>query len=909
MFVCFFLLATFLSDMNMYYNNAKSKTVFGTKFLLSLSLMVVHFFAHGSQRTMETINEGWHFYRGEINLLGKPIPQANWESINLPHTWNAEDAYELKEYYRGAGYYKRNLKLPVKYKGKRIFIKFEGALLYAEVWVNGKHVGSHKGGYTAFSFDVTDYVNLGDNALMVKVDNSMQDISPLSGDFTLFGGIYRDVWLITTEAAHFDMENMGSDGIFITTSGVAQGNPSVALRGKLQYHGKKSLRLRILNEVYNAEGKLVATSDKKIKIQKAGTFDFVLDAIAIPKAHLWSPDTPYLYIVKTKIEDLQTKQVIDELSNPLGLRWFRFDPKEGFFLNGKSYKLNGVCRHQDQKGLGSALSDEMHRRDIKLVKELGANFIRISHYPQDRAILEQCDRLGLLVWEEIPIVDMVADNPAFFSSCESQLSEMIRQHYNHPSIIMWGYMNEIMLGTIRKVTDGERPKLMKATVALAKRLESLVQQEDPLRTSVVAQHSDSTYDKLGLSEISKVIGWNLYKGWYGGDFSLFGKFLDTRQKIQPDKPLIVSEYGAGSDRRVHSLQPECFDFSIEYQQLYLEKMLPMINERKFVAGATLWNFIDFSSAIRDETMPRINNKGILYNDRSRKDVFYYYKSAWRSDTPVLHIASRDWSDRMGLNLGEGKGGVTQPVKVYANLKEVELFHNGRSLGKKKLENCNAIWQVDFVEGQNILIAKGTWKDKEVNDIDQVNFKSYPFFLHEVPRDFELAVNVGSTSYFTDGYSNLTWVPDKSYVKGSWGHIGGKILRSTPDRIGVQMEIKGTYNQPLFQTMLTDLSSYKFDVPTGSYELEVLLTEPGEKQSSLLNDIGFDPSTAQSASQFSLSINGSSKFENLNLREEYGALTAVTKRYIIECKADEGILVEFFKQKGSTLLSGIKIRKI
>ena len=282
--------------------------------------------------------------------------------------------------------------------------------------------------------------------------------------------------------------------------------------------------------------------------------------------------------------------------------------KEDSPLNGKPYKLRGICRHQDQKPIGVALTDEMHRRDIKLMKEMGANFIRISHYPQDDALLEMCDELGMLAWEEIPIIDIVPDTPGYTENCErNTVREMIRQHYNHPSIITWGYMNEILLVTQRLYKKEEELKpILERTLALANRLEVVLKEEDTTRVSTMAFHGSNSYNEVGLGSITDIVGWNLYQGWYGGNLTGFEQYLEEQHKKYPSHPMIVSEYGAGSDKRLHSLQPfyfHAFDFSIEYQQKYLEHYLPVLEETSYICGGTHWNFIDFSSALRDRICP------------------------------------------------------------------------------------------------------------------------------------------------------------------------------------------------------------------------------------------------------------------------------------------------------------------
>ncbi len=861
-------------------------------------------------RQKETINESWYFCQGDpAGAEQQATDHSAWQHINLPHCWNATDSYQTKDYYRGPGWYRKMLAVPARYHGQRLYLRFDGASLRADVYVNGTYIGYHKGGYTAFSFDVTDHLRTdGPNILAVRVDNSEQDIPPLSADFTFFGGMYRDVWLIGVNPQHFDMDNMASPGVFIETPQVSEEKATVRIHGALTNRSDRDRKIELTQEIRDADDRLVSRERKNITLKagKKTPFDVQINPVQSPR--LWCPEDTYLYTVVSRLTDARSGQLIDELIQPLGFRWFAFDAQTGFSLNGRPCKLNGVCRHQDQQYLGSALTDDQHRRDMQLMRELGMNFFRISHYPQDDAILEQCDRMGLIAWEEIPVVNYIAPNEEFASNCETQLREMIRQHYNHPSVMMWGYMNEIMLGTLRKSHEPGYELLKEETARLTRHLEAVVHEEDPYRVSVTAQHENvPAYDALGLSAIPDVLGWNLYQGWYGGKVTDFGRFMDEQHRLHPERPHIISEYGAGSDIRIHSLEPECFDFSIEYQQYYTEEIVRQINERPYIAGASMWNFIDFGSAVREETMPHVNNKGIVYANRRPKDLYYYYQAVW-SEHPVLHIASRDWMARTGISDKGQAQTVEQPVKVYSNLAQVELWVNGTSLGTRATDNCHAIWNVPFRNGNNILTAKGrTAAGEWVEDVLKVSFRLQPSDLTLPQPDLDLGVNVGSTAYFTDANSGYTWVPDRPYSPGSWGYVGGEIHRSNPSRLGIQAEVAGTDNQPLYQTLRQGLEEYRFDVPRGRYEVELLFADPQEKGAVLYDLGGGHGGQAEGGRSFSVQINEETVWEDLNLQKQYGALFAVARRYTITTQGSEGISVKFRARQGETLLNGIRVR--
>lgn len=863
-----------------------------------------------AQRESKTINDGWRFYRGDAHAASaSDFNDESWEKVSLPHTWNT-DAYTDKDYYKGVGWYRKAFTIPESWSNKQLYLRFEAASKAATVYVNGRLVGEHCGGYTAFTFDITPYCSFSSvNHIAVCVDNARQDIPPISGDFTFFGGIYRDVWLIATSKQHFSLSDMASDGVFIDTPEVSATTASLAIRGKVENHQSNAVQLQLEHAVYHPDGSLIQTIKKQVRLAANASHSFHHTAKPIQSPNLWSPESPMLYRIETVLRNTKTNEVVDHLSQSTAFRWYRFDGKEGFFLNGKPYKLRGMCRHQDQKPYGVALSDEMHRRDMLLMKEMGVNFIRISHYPQDAAILEQCDKLGMLAWEEIPVIDIVPDTEGYADVCEQNLQEMIRQHYNHPSVITWGYMNEILLVTLRRYKKPEELNpILERTLALTKRLEEVVRKEDPYRVSTIAFHGSNAYNQYGLGDITHVIGWNLYQGWYGGEFKGFDSFLERQQKEHPNHPVIVSEYGAGSDRRLHSLQPKSFDFSIEYQQKYLEHYLPVIEREKYISGGTHWNFIDFSSALRDESMPRINNKGLVYADRTPKDVFYYYKAVFRQDIPVLHIASRDWDRRAGVQVAGAP--VAQPVKIYTNLPQVELFLNGKSLGTKPVHNCSAIFDVPFTETHNTLRATGGTPDRRIEDATTVRFTYIPAtFTAENIQGVELAINVGSNCFYTSPESHLTWLPDQLYQSGGWGYISSDENDENNHPASTQTEIHLTTDNPLYQTLRGNPAGYRLDVPAGEYEVELLFADIFNPKEDLVYQLGQASVNASHENEFHIIINHQKVEESFVPSRDSGYFHAIRRRYIVSVNANDGLQIHLETVKGKAFLNALKVRKI
>lgn len=832
-----------------------------------------------AQREMKTINDNWEFR--------KSIDES-WESVNLPHTFNI-DAYQQRNYYQGKGFYRRTLVLPEIVAERRYYMKIDAASKAANIRVNGKEVGSHVGGYTACIVDITEYIRK-ENLIEITVDNGRKDITPISADFTFWGGIYRDVWLISTPKQHFNMSNMGSDGIFISTPVVNEKRGVLKVKCEVTNDSHESSILEVRSAIYSPQGKLLQTIKQKQKLKSGETYIFENTSGAIESPDLWSPETPSLYLVKTTLVDPKSGKLLDEKNHKVGFRWFTFDGSKGFFLNGKSYKLRGLNRHQDQAPAGVALDDEAHRRDIFLMKELGCNFIRISHFPQDDAILEMCDELGLLAWEEIPIINIVPNTPGYDDNCEYNLREMIRQHYNHSSVITWGYMNEILL-TAPSIGKPEWLACKERTVNLAQRLEAVLKEEDPGRVSVMAFNMTNLYNEIGLNLVD-VVGWNLYHGWYVDKLKDFNAWCEDQHRRYPDQPMIISEWGAGSDKRLHSTQGRAFDFSIEYQQTYIEHYLPFIENTEWISGCAYWNFIDFNVAARQESMPRVNNKGLAYNNRIWKDVAYYFKAMWRKDIPVIRIASRDWEMRTGeINK-------PQSIKIYSNMPEVELFINGQSIGCQKIANCHTVFNVILPEGISVLMAQGIKNGKTVQDAMTIQFKSLP----NIAEGDELAINVGSNCYFTSDISNLTWLPDQPYTAGGWGYIGGKAHSTTS-------EIYNTLDGPIYQTWREGNWSYKIDAPIGEYEIELLIadvTKPAAQLANLLNKNKEEKHSGET--RFHISICGKQVETNFSPIDGGKHRTAFKRRYIIRNEHDH-IVISAGAVKGEPFLAGIKVRKL
>lgn len=849
-------------------------------------------------RTRTALNQDWKFLGADAPGAERPdFKDARWKKITLPHTWNIHDTQDDVPGYRmGVGWYRRLLKVDGQLQNKRLFLYFEGANQIAEVFVNGKFVGRHQGGYTAFVFDVTAFVTLdsakNENLIAVKVDNSINENIPPSptADFNLYGGIYRDVWLVATDSVHFTMLDYASSGVYVDTPDVSGESATAETRGRVTNNSHQARQLRILNTVLDGIGATVAVRESRLSVEAGAEADFQQGDLLIRKPHLWSPETPYLYSLQTQL--FEGEKLLDQVNNPLGFRWFSFHPDLGFFLNGNRYKLRGVNRHQDYFGLGNAVPNEIQVKDLANAKELGLNCVLLAHYPQDPAVLEAADQMGLFVWEELPVVREISISKQFANNCQVMLTEMIRQHHNHPSIIMWCLMNEVFL---KLRTE---PGYVRQVVALARDLDKLARKEDPTRFTVISANRpyDDTdiYNASGLLNIPQVVGWHMYFGWYYGDFDGLGQFLDDEHRRFPNRNLFVSEYGADYDARLHALNPVRGDLSADWAQLYHQSYVPQLEQRSYLSGSAIWAENDFGSEARGESMPHINTKGLFTFDRRPKDIYYFYEATFAS-APVLHIATHDWLNRTGTNPEmtgpHGKRGpaVVQPVAVYSNLSAVELFANSVSLGVKQVGPTKQVtWNVPFQDGLNTLEARGRTSGRELRDRAEVHFLVRPSRLADPLIPFrELAVNVGSMSQYIDA-AGLVWEADQPYASGSWGYTGGAPANTNRN-------ILGSTDDPLYQTLLQGLASYRFDVADGKYEVELRFAEPNPQP--------------PGDRVFSVSLNGKPVIANLDLVRSHGALRAWAQTFPVGAAHGQGVTVKFSASRGEAVLSAVRIRKL
>ena len=633
-------------------------------------------------RNIVKINDGWSFYKNNADVSAL---SGECEAVNLPHSWNAVDGQDGgNDYFRGACVYTKKFAKADLPEGEKVYIEIRGANSSAELFVDGKSLKVHHGGYSTWRVDITDEIK-DEIEIAIKVDNSANDfVYPQMADFTFYGGIYRDVYLIGVPATHFDLDYYGAPGIKVTP--VMDGaNASVEVEVYItdMLDGDK-----VKYTITDREGNIVAentVADKK--------FEYVIE-----NAHLWNGrKDPYLYSAKAEI--IRDDAAIDCVGATFGCRSFKIDPELGFILNGEEYPLRGVSRHQDRWGIGNALLPEHHEEDIDLIMEVGATTIRLAHYQHDQYFYDLCDRKGLVIWAEIPYISRHL--PKGRENTISQMKELIAQNYNHASIFVWGLSNEITMG------GANDPDLLENHHIL----NDLVHEWDKTRLTTMACVSMCSMDEPYV-QIPDVVSYNHYFGWYGGDTSMNGPWFDKFHAKYPNKPIGVSEYGCEA-LNWHTSNPKQGDYTEEYQAYYHEELIKQLFTRKYIWATHVWNMFDFGADARAEGGENgQNHKGLVTMDRKyKKDAFYAYK-AWLSDEPFVHLCGKRYIDRVE--------DVTK-VTVYSNQPEVELFVNGESIGKKQSPEHFFYFDVENKGESKIVAVAGDLKDEGViRKVDEMN---------------------------------------------------------------------------------------------------------------------------------------------------------------------------------------------
>lgn len=834
----------------------------------------------GRSRTL--LDDGWRYADGaQAGAEAPAFDDRGWQAVALPHTWNARDAFDKRvPYRRGEGWYRRRLALAHAQCERRLFAYFEGANQVADVYLNGERLGRHVGGYTAFAFELTPHLRCdGRDLLAVRVDNRHDpDIPPLDADFTFFGGLYRNAWLVETDPVHIDVLDHASPGVYVDTPRIDEHGAVVRVRGTLVNRSGHARELAVEHRILDPSGVELARMQSRLQLPRGGRVPFEAQSAPLASPQLWSPGTPRLYRVETRV--LEGDTVRDRVDARFGMRWFRFDPDLGFLLNGEPTPLRGSNRHQDRAGAGNALTDAQHREDMRFVKDTGFNFVRLAHYPQARAVLDAADELGLAVWEEIPVVNLVTPTPAFAAHSEHMLVEMIRQHYNHPSVVMWGYMNEVMQFRPKPEPPGYEAWLLE----LARRLEARTRAEDPFRATATAISYTEIDNGSGFQDIPQVLGLNLYFGWYYHDLDTLGPWLDALHAKHPTRPIFISEYGADHDERVRARHPVAFDFSAEYQQRFHERSFEQLLARPWLAGTAVWNHFDFGSSGRQDSKFGLNQKGLQFHDRAPKDVLHYYRARMLHG-PVLHIAAHEWTRRAGSRREDAR----QSIEVYANLDEVELLQDGRSLGRIHPENAIARFEVDLVPGRNRLEARGQAAGgRAIVDTVDIDYEDRTsFFGGAGDRVDEIAVNAGGHYDVVDP-DGPVWEAARAYRPGAGGHVGGRSVLT-------HHRIFDTALDPLWQDTWAGAEAWRFDVPDGEYAVELGFVE-----------VEHD---APGARVFDVVVNGEALARGLDLVARKGRYEPVVLAGQARARGGRGIVIKLPATAGEGTISTLRLRRI
>lgn len=638
-------------------------------------------------RQIYNFNAKWAFSKDVTSVPGA-MPEK-WYWVNIPHTWNAIDGQDGgNDYYRGTCYYANKLNKNELPEADKYYLEFKGANASADVYVNGKKLAHHDGGYSTWRVDITEVLEQ-ENLFVVAVDNSINEIVyPQVADFTFYGGLYRDVNIIAVNNSHFDLEYYGGPGIMVTPE--VEGSDAKAKVKVFLQDAKENQSL--IYTIKEQDGRVIA--EEKVAVN---TTEITMD---IPNVHLWNGrKDPYLYTVDVQL--VEEDQILDNVTTRFGCRTFEIDAEKGFILNGESYPLRGVSRHQDFVGIGNALLKEHHDNDMDLICEMGANTIRLAHYQHDQYFYDLCDERGMIVWAEIPYISK--HMPTGRENTISQMKELIIQNYNHPSIVVWGLSNEITM-------SGASDEDLRENHTI---LNDLVHEMDSTRKTVIAAVSMCDIHDPYI-QIPDVVSYNHYFGWYGGDTSMNGPWFDNFHKVFPNIPIGVSEYGCEA-LDWHTSEPKQGDYTEEYQAYYHEELIKQLFTRPYIWATHVWNMFDFAADARNEGGKNgMNHKGLVTFDRKyKKDSFYAYK-AWLSDEPFVHICGKRYVDRVE--------DVTK-VTVYSNQPEVEMFVNGKSIGKQTSVEHFFYFDVPN-EGETTLVAvAGKCKDESfIRKVDKFNEK-------------------------------------------------------------------------------------------------------------------------------------------------------------------------------------------
>lgn len=787
-----------------------------------------------SPRQVSELRDGWRFRFGDVPEAAvlPDFADGEWETVSLPHTWNrmGNDGFaraDGSDVRQGTGWYRLQLPASAVPHGKRAVLQFDGVGAVADVWVNGTRIGTHKGAFSRFRFDITDHLNVGQtNLLAIRADNSKPEpgsttehVIPLGGDFFIHGGLYRGVSLILVEEAGIDLMDHGGPGIYVSAPTITAEAAEVSVLARLRNTGSKARRLSLITRIADADGRIVATAGQPVRLA-AGAAREVTAALTLPRPRLWQGSSdPYLYSVTAELRD--GSRIVDSVTQPLGVRSFAFDADKGFILNGQPLRLYGASRHQDRQGKGWALTPEDHAEDMAIMAEMGANTVRHAHYQHAQEWSDLADRTGMVVKAELPFVHQSAFDeglpaPELIANAREQLIELIRQNYNHPSIMLWSVGNEIDIGAaIMALQKGGKGAPAKSRDMLIE-LDALSRQEDPSRPTIYADCCEGVPSALSrpgaqvLNDVTQVIGFNRYFGWYYGEpADLATALVDLRAKY-PDRALTITEYGAGGAFTQHTDNPlggpvhaNGRPHPEEYQSWVHEESWKSLAKTDALAATWIWNMFDFSSTAREEGEAYdLNDKGLVSHDRkTRKDAFYFYKAQW-SQGPVLHLTGRRYVDRAYPVVD---------VRAYSNAERAHLTVNGRAVGTVACPDRICMWPgVRLDPGENVVAATTQIGDAALTDTLRWTAPDAAAGLHI--RAGHLTgittsggVRFGSDNFFTGGRASDLRLAGRTRIAPS--------------------NVTGTPDPELYASYRAGAFSYALPLPDGRWTVTLHMFEP------------------------------------------------------------------------------------
>jgi beta-galactosidase len=852
-------------------------------------------------RTEIALSQGWRFHLGQASagVIAPVFDDSAWQRVSVPHTWNKLGNYDITRRadansVRGVGWYRLHFKSPADLAGKRLFLQFDAASIIAEVWLNGQRLGDHAGAFSRFRFDATAAIRAGDNVLVVKADNSKPDpgsathfIVPVSGDFFMYGGLYRPVSLLVTGEAHVDLLDHGGPGIYERVTRLTDTEALVAVRTRLSNDAARAATLTVMTRIVDAAGRTVARDERRLALGAAASGEIQAE-LSIRNPRRWNGlADPYLY--RTIVEVASSDgRLLDRVVQPLGLRTIAIDPDKGFVLNGKAVPLHGVTRHQDRQEKGWALSLADHREDMDLIREIGANTIRLSHYNHAEPFYDLADQDGMILWAELGIVNLasvagVRDTPPELrASAESQLVELIRQNYNHPSVALWSIGNEITNWSSKGLTPSNARPLMNALNAIAHR-------EDPTRPTTIAVcceplpgEKDDGRDRT--SGTADTIGYNLYLGWYGSghveEAAGLGEVMRGLHREHPSLPIGVGEYGAGGALSQHTdnvfggkiesiSRPQPEEVESAVHELSWKGLKPL----NFLWGSYAWQMFDATSDLREEgDSIDINTKGLVTFDRkTRKDVFYFYKAEW-TRAPMVHLTGRRYSDRAYPVVD---------VRAYSNAPHASLSLNGRSLGSVACPDSICLWPaIRLSKGQNILVASAG----KVSDRIVWQYRGPERALHVrtgTLTGVTLAdgTRYGSDNFFTGG-TGFTLNPFQREL-----YATGKTAAKPPKQV-----VGGGHPELYTSWRAGKRFSYALPLPDGRYRVTVHLFDPSE--------------TERGKRVFTVSAGGISR--EIDVVALAGGGLRATQMELPAVAADGMLRIDFEAKTGEALVSAIDV---